>query len=502
MVKFVEHFLNKITMYRLMLYYLLFLVVWAAVLSFLNILPYRGLDILVSTFYLVAACRIINKIFATIFKVSANLESSLITGLILSLIMGPYNLINNWIPAFAGMSAVAFFAMGSKYVLALKGVPFGNKKHIFNPAAFGAVASALALHHGASWWVGTSWMIVPTLLGGGLILKKISRFQLVGTFLLTYVVFSLLTSHLSFRTFIYSPIIFFACVMLIEPLTSPFSSKFQIIYGILVAVVFNLYGRLPYSSSFPLELSLLTGNIFSYIVSKNFRQTLKLEKIIKESHDVNSFIFEPMKKIQFKAGQYLQWMLPHPRPDSRGVRRYFTIASSPTEEFIMLSTKFYPNLSTFKQALLKLEPGDEIIILDLEGDFTLPANSDKKLCFIAGGIGITPFRSMAKWMIDTSKSRDIVLLFSNKTKEDIVFKDILDKSSEFGWKTIYVNTNSDGYIDENMIKQKVPDWKERLFFVSGPEPMVLAFEKILYGMGLSKSQVKRDYFPGYENEKV
>ena len=65
-------------------------------------------------------------------------------------------------------------------------------------------------------------------------------------------------------------------------------------------------------------------------------------------------------------------------------------------------------------------------------------------------------------MID-KKKRDIVLLHSNKTARDIVFKDIFKKAEKFGWKTIYVNTDSDGYIDPKMIKEKVPDWNERIY---------------------------------------
>ncbi len=472
------------SMYRLMLYYLVFLIIWAAALSFAKLLPYGTFDILGSTVYLVAICWFTNKLFARVFKVSTNPESSLISALILSLIIKPGSLVSN----FSLLTFVAVFAMASKYLVVWKG------RHVFNPTAFGVVVTALILGQGASWWVGTPLMLPAILIGGLLVLRKLRRYELVGIFLIFYMVFTLNSFP---NNLIYSPVIFFALVMLVEPLTSPTIKKWQIVYSGLVAVVIFTYQRFLTDIFYSFELALLTGNIFSYLVSQNFRQVLRLREKQKLSHDVIAFLFEPWKKFQFSAGQYLEWTLPHPYPDNRGIRRYFTIASSPTENSIILVTKFYEKQSTFKQALVKFEPGDEIVVSDLGGEFTTPADSEKKLVFIAGGIGITPFRSMARWMIDKKESRDVVLLFSNKTSKDIVFKNIFKEAEKIGWETIYVNTDEDGYIDEKVISEKVPDWKDRIFYVSGPEPMVEAFEKMLAKMGIAKSQVKRDYFPGY-----
>ena len=491
--------MSSITMYRLMLYYLLFLVVMAATLSFFKLFPYNGLDILLSAFYLVTICKLANFVFANILKVKTNPESALITGFILSLIMSPMNpfsLSTFWIPTFVGMAAMA-----SKYLIVWRG------RHIFNPAAFGAVVSALLINQGASWWLG-GYSIAPfILLGGLLILKKIRRFEMVGTFFATMTVLfvivtfldseplnliSWLKNHLEFL--FVSPLAFFALVMFTEPLTSPFRKSHQIMYAILMVILFYFLGNVvPY----PLEASLLIGNIFAFIVNKSFRQVLTLKKKEKLSKDVIGFWFEPWKKFDFKPGQFLEWTLSHPKPDSRGVRRFFTISSSPTENLILLSSKFYERPSTFKQALSKLEPGEEIIVSNLAGEFTLSDKLDTKPVFIAGGIGITPFRSMVKWMVDNKENRDAVLLYSNKTKEDIVFKDILEKAEKFGLRTVYVNTDTDGYIDEKLIKGSVLDWKDRMFYISGPEPMVEAFEKLLGKMGIPKKNIKRDYFPGY-----
>lgn len=487
----INSFLNTITMYRLMLYFLLFLVVVAAGLSFLRILPYNGWDILLEAVYLATVCRITNEIFAKIFKVKTNIESPLISGFILALIMGPTSPLTNWML----LTAAGVLAMASKYILAWKG------RHIFNPAAFGAVAVALLLGQGASWWIGSLQTFPFVFLGGLLILKKIRRWEMVGVFLLIQIA-TLSLDKLGIArndglNLLYSPILFFTFVMLVEPLTSPTTKKFQIIYGFVVAAATFVIPFVLPDTYYSLELSLLIGNIFSYMVSGSFRQVVILKEKKQLTHDVISFLFEPTRKFQFKAGQFLEWTLSHPKPDSRGVRRFFTIASSPTEEFVILASKFYDKPSTFKQTLHKMESGDEIVISGLGGEFILPVDTNKKLVFIAGGIGITPFRSMVKYMVDTKEQRDVILLFSNKTPEDIVFKEIFNDATKLGVKTVYVNTDKDGFIDEKLIEKEVDDWKDRTFYISGPEPMVEAFEKMIAGMGVPKVQIKRDYFPGY-----
>jgi len=472
-------------------------------LSVLKIIQFSPIDITFTSFYFTFACWVINKIFAKIFKVGTNLESSLITGLILSLIVGPSQFPNDLL----FLTAVAALAMASKYLIVWK------SKHIFNPAAFGAVASAVILGHGASWWIGVPQMMPVIILGGLLIMKKIHRWEIVLPYLLVILVsqiigafgmgLSLETSLQSIFYLFFSSLLFFVFVMLPEPLTSPPTKNLRVLFALVVGfsgiAIQTIFPNIYYN----LELSLLIGNMFAAVASPQFRQVFKLKKKTEIAPGVIEFHWEPFTKFNFKAGQYLEWTLPHKNPDSRGVRRDFTISSSPTENFIQLTSKFYEKPSTFKQALRVLEIGDEIIGSRLGGEFSLPENKDQKLVFIAGGIGVTPFRSMIKYLSDQGEVRDIVLLYSNKLKKDIVYKELFDRVK--GVRPVYVLTDEKpagwkgrlGFIDEKMIKEEVPDFKERLFYVSGPEPMVEAFEKMLAGMGLPKAQIKRDYFPGY-----
>lgn len=476
MIKIIDDFLNNITMYRLMLYYLIALCVVATIFAILGLLPFDFQSLMLSAAVLITGCWVTNKIFEKIFNVPTNVESVYISALILTLILTPIRSLEDLL----SFIFIAALAMASKYILATGG------KHIFNPAACSVAVSSLTINFAASWWVGTSLMLPAVLLGGLLVLRKIQRFDLVFSFFLIYL---MSIWRVDLKTLLSSAMVFFALVMLTEPLTTPPTRNLRILYGGLVG-----------ASSFYLtpEIALILGNIFSYLVSPKEKLLLKLKEKIQLSKDIYEFVFGLEKKIKYAAGQYMEWTLSHHHSDSRGNRRFFTLASSPTEDHLRLGVKFYINCSSFKKALLSLKAGDQIMAGQLSGEFTLPKDLSQKLVFIAGGIGITPFRSMIKYLIDRNEKRDITLLYANKTAQDIVYKNIFDEAfQKLRIKTVYVNTDTMGYIDEARIKRETPDIKERTFYIAGPHSMVDAFEKVLKGMGIQGSQIKIDFFPGY-----
>jgi ferredoxin-NADP reductase len=295
--------------------------------------------------------------------------------------------------------------------------------------------------------------------------------------------------------------------MLTEPLTTPPTRAMRIAYGSIVGLLFlpALHVGSLYSTP---ELALVLGNIFAYIVSPKEKLLLTLKEGLNIAKDTYDFCFTSDKKLSFVPGQYLEWTLAHRDPDSRGNRRYFTLASSPTEDTLRLGVKFYPEPSSFKNKLLFLKKGDTMIASQCAGEFVMPKDSNKKLVFIAGGIGVTPFRSMIKYCIDTNEKRDIVVLYSNKTAADIAYKEVFDEAEiKLSIKTLYPVTDkgqilSDprmraGFIDMVMIRTEIPDYKERTFYISGPHSMVTIFEKTLADMGVPKNQIKTDFFPGF-----
>jgi ferredoxin-NADP reductase/Na+-translocating ferredoxin:NAD+ oxidoreductase RnfD subunit len=472
-------------MYRLVLYYLIVLLVAAVIFSFLGILSYDPLDLIFSTLFLVAVSYLVNKIFSFVFRVPANVESDLITALILAVIVSSMN--------FWFLFWVATLAQASKYILGYKG------KHIFNPAAFAVALTAITISQSASWWVGTAWMLPLVIIGGFLIVRKIQRFDLVLSFLFVSVAVMLVTSPsrsvpllLLQKIFLDSPIVFFATIMLTEPLTTPPTRKLRIAYGAFVGLMFAPWLHIGSVYSTP-ELALLVGNIFSYIISPKGKYLLKLKSKVMTGTDTYDLSFESNQKVKFSPGQYLEWTLGHKNPDNRGNRRYFTIASSPTEEEIRLGVKFYPNASSFKNAMFSLEPGSNILAGSLSGDFTLPEDKSAKLVWIAGGIGITPFRSQIKYLMDKQEKRDIVLLYSNKENTEPAYAHIFDEAEkQLGIKTVFTSKITSG-----LISQEITDFKQRTFYISGPHGMVVAFENTLKEMGVPNSQIKIDFFPGF-----
>jgi ferredoxin-NADP reductase/Na+-translocating ferredoxin:NAD+ oxidoreductase RnfD subunit len=502
MLTFLDSFLDRITMYRLVLYYLIGVLIVAVFLSIFGWLPYNALAIIETSLTLVGVCLATNYIFATVFQAPVNVESAYITALILACILTPFQSLHTFIfIVWAGA-----LAMASKYILGV------HKKHFFNPVAISVVVTAFWLNQAASWWIGTTYMVPVVIVGGLLVTHKIRRFDLVLSFFVTAL---LTTATFSFvkgsdALLIIKPILhqsaffFFAFTMLTEPLTTPPTRMLRILYGGLVGVLFAPQLHIGSVYSTP-ELALIIGNIFSFFVSPKVNQLLTLAEKIPLSSDVTEFVFTLERPLRFTPGQYLEFTLPHTHPDARGNRRYFTIASSPTENVLRLGSKFYDKGSSFKDGLQHLQSGDKLMAGQLAGDFVLPHNLQQKLAFLAGGIGITPFRSMAKFLIDTPQQRDIMLLYMNKTAEEIVYRDIFEAAAPLGLRTVYTLTDSQpkgwtgrsGRIDGSMVRQEIPDYPERIFYLSGPHGMVTAMKKVLVEIGVKPEHIKEDFFPGF-----
>jgi ferredoxin-NADP reductase/Na+-transporting NADH:ubiquinone oxidoreductase subunit NqrB len=501
MTNYLDYFVDRITMYRLVLYYLVAIIAMGLVLSFLHALPYTPLSILSSCSILLLVCWTVNRIFSWAFNVPTSFESSLITALILACIVPPLQTIADLkLIVWAGV-----LAMASKYILAL------YSKHVFNPAAIAVVLTGFWLHLSASWWVGTALMAPVILIGGILIVHKIRKYYLVVAFfavsLVTISVFTQLSGgdiqgNLK-EVFLHSPLLFFAFVMLTEPQTTPPSTLLYVLYGAVVGFLFAPQVHVGSVYSTP-ELALVIGNIFSYIVSPKVKERLALKSQTPAAAGVVSFSLSLSRPFSFQPGQYLEFTVPHTQVDGRGNRRYFTIASSPTEETLLLGIKFYENSSSFKRSLLALTPGQAIMGSQLAGEFVLPKDPAQKLVFVAGGIGVTPFRSMAKYLTDTQQQRDIVILYANKTADEIAYGDIFTAAAGVGVRTVYTLTGDmpegwtgrTGRINEEMVQQEIPDFKERLFYISGPHTMVSATDRTLQKLGVKQSSIKKDFFPG------
>ena len=169
--------------------------------------------------------------------------------------------------------------------------------------------------------------------------------------------------------------------------------------------------------------------------------------------------------------------------------------------------KFDQNPSTFKKAMLSLNRDSVLMASQLGGDFVLPDDPWQKCIFIAGGIGVTPFRSMIKYLLDRRQRRPITLFYASKRFEDIVYKDVFDRAQqELGIRTIYTVTDNRnlpagwtgkvGRITPELIRATVPDYRNCIFYISGPRGMVDSFKDEIHRLGAPGLEIRTDYFAG------
>lgn len=509
---YLEAKLDGVAMYRTVTLALAFLFLHGLILSLLGHIPYSVGEQFLSAFLAVGTALILNIALARLFKVAANHESAVITALILYFLVLPAELTNlkeSWI-----IIAVTALAIVSKYLIAYRG------QHIVNPAAFGVFGLALVYaimpvpgYFESTWWIGRPEFFIPLLLAGGAVVMKIRKWTPVLAFLVVAFVMYLIEEW-RFRGewgavspelfWLSGPSLFLAFFMLTEPFTMPPRKSLQAVYGAGVGVISQTTLFASIGIKMTPELALIIGNLLFYPTTLRRKLKLPLKSARLVTKGTYEFIFGKPSGLKFLPGQYLEWMLPHAQTDDRGARRYFTIASSPTEADIKLAVRFPDiGISTYKQSLLSLKLGEVIIASQLAGDFILPKEVDKKLAFVAGGIGVTPFLSHLAYMRDTETKFDTVLFYCNNTKSDIAYRPELDAfSTELPLKVVHVLAKEagagfeSGFLTTAIIKRQTPDFAERYWYLSGPPGMVNAYRALLRALKVPPKQIICDFFPG------
>lgn len=218
--------------------------------------------------------------------------------------------------------------------------------------------------------------------------------------------------------------------------------------------------------------------------------------LIEKEHltdNVWAFRFRPAEPVTWTAGQFVQVELPHDNPDGEGTKRWFTNSAAPYEGIVQITTRVTG--STFKQALSRLEPGGELqLIENPDGDFVWQ-DSARPLVFVAGGIGVTPFRSILRQRAHDGQPLSVTLVYGSRTP-DVPFKDELAAwaAADPHFTVHYVVGTP---LTAESLAGVVPDLNSSLVYVSGPEPMVEALGNDLKTHGLPEVQLKQDFFPNY-----
>ena len=214
--------------------------------------------------------------------------------------------------------------------------------------------------------------------------------------------------------------------------------------------------------------------------------------------ETQELTFRAKRPVSFVPGQYAELTVPHAGVDGRGSRRSFSISSPPNADGrVSFALRVPENSSSFKRALLALEPGDTVHATGIGGDFVLPSDPAVPLLLVAGGIGITPFLSQLRH----EPARDAVLVYGVSSPDEVPFVEELagvrvvlvgparpDDLPE-GWS--YVEAP---FLSPELIADAVPDLADRHAYVSGPPAMVNAVRP---GLAKRCKGVKTDYFTGY-----
>jgi ferredoxin-NADP reductase/nitrite reductase/ring-hydroxylating ferredoxin subunit len=239
-----------------------------------------------------------------------------------------------------------------------------------------------------------------------------------------------------------------------------------------------------------------------------------LEKIPKSGTDVMSFKFsksDDHNHLKYRAGQFAIIDL-GTKEDPKGPLRSFTMASSPTEDVIQITTRIRD--TPFKKKLASLEIGSTAKITSPLGKFVLPDDHSKPVVFIAGGIGVTPFRSMIRYATDKQVPSQVTMFDSNRNVENTLFKEEFDDclKRNNNLKIVYTITEEEqsknaeewkgerGFINESMLTKYLTrdELDNSTFYICGPPGMLKAMQKLLeLDLKFPKQHIKIEEFTGY-----
>lgn len=216
-----------------------------------------------------------------------------------------------------------------------------------------------------------------------------------------------------------------------------------------------------------------------------------------------AFRLQKPEGFTFRAGQAVYVTLPGQKAtDSKGGIRTFSIASAPQEPDLVIATRMTD--TAFKRCLAGLPVGSPVGLEGPYGDLTLDGDT-RPAVFLAGGIGITPFRSMIVDAAARGLSRDLTLFYSNRSAEDAAFLSELGQLAQQNprFRLVAAMTEApdwqgeQGFITRDMIERHAGDITRPVFYLAGPPAMVAAMESLLRKAGVSVENIRAEEFGGY-----
>lgn len=501
MIARLDALLGRMTMYRLVLAVLVVLAVVAVVEAAVGVIAFSPADLGVSAAVACAASWGSNRLLARLWRVRPHGESSLITGMLLFCLFWPALTVQDEL----ALVVAAVAANLSKYVVARSG------RHVLNPVAIGALVVDVTAISGATWWIATPALLPAILVGGALVVHRSGAWAVAmplvlvaagGTALRSIAAGGAVGSSV-WDAVASNPYLFLAAFMATEPLTLPPRRWQRLLEGALVGLVALVPLRIGWVAMSP-ELALVVGNALAFPFGPRRRIRLTLQGRRGQEDAIGTMTFRAEQPLRFRPGQYVELSLPHRRQDGRGARRVFSVASRPGSDDVVIATRFDRPGSTFKQQLEGLPVGATVGGSAIGGDFLLPRRTDVRLLWVAGGIGVTPFRAFADDLAARAEHRDAVLVHAVRDPAEL---DLDDVYAAAGIDLVIVGAPSLAdrlppharYGGPSMRELDwgavVPDAAGRLGYVSGSPGMVSHTVRALRRSGVRR--VRRDRFVGY-----
>jgi ferredoxin-NADP reductase len=237
-------------------------------------------------------------------------------------------------------------------------------------------------------------------------------------------------------------------------------------------------------------------------------QLVKLQERYEVAERTLAFRFEKPAAFAFKPGQFINLtLLDPPETDTEGNTRTFSIASAPGEDAIMVATRMRD--SAFKRVAARMPVGAEVRLEGPYGNLTLHADATRPAAFLAGGIGITPFRSILVHAAKAKLPHRLFLFYSNRRPEDAAFLDELEALQQQNPNYTFIGTMTDmehsrrpwpgktGPLNEAMLAPVLSAVPQPIFYIAGPPQMVSGLHALLNNAGLNDSVIRTEDFTGY-----
>jgi ferredoxin-NADP reductase len=221
-----------------------------------------------------------------------------------------------------------------------------------------------------------------------------------------------------------------------------------------------------------------------------------------------AFCFGKPAGFEFAGGQSIDVTLINPpQTDAEGNTRAFSLASAPHEPYLMVATRLRD--TAFKRTLKTLEPGTEVKIEGPFGSMTLHRKTNRPAVILAGGIGITPFRSMLVQAAKANTGHSLFLFYSNRRPEDAAFlaelQELARQHTNFTLVATMTNleksqavwTGEKGHISIDMVMKYVSDLADPIYYTAGPPALVAAMKEMLNEAGVDEDDINSEDFSGY-----